>query len=196
MIALATVSFPIEKAIRLFATTCLLLTICQPAKAVPNQTSPSSKASDLRLLLYEDRPGSMASEQYCLLVFADHRFHAEKAIRRLGRDQDRNVYEGQLSDNDWNTLSSMIDSDGFRKLNVPRNSAPPVVQDAHTYAISVARNNSFQNMEFLDNKSRKPYEAQLKPLLQWWKSVRGRHMTESGVPDNRCAATSAGTFTY
>jgi len=47
-------------------------------------------------------------------------------------------------------------------------------------------------MEFLDNKSRKPYEEQLKPLLQWWKAFRGSRLTESTVPaDPRCALDSS-----
>jgi len=65
---------------------------------------------------------------------------------------------------------------------------PPVMQDTHPYTISVARNNNFQNMEFLDAKSLKPYEPQVKPLLQWWKAMRVRHMPESSSSaDTRCA---------
>jgi hypothetical protein len=66
-----------------------------------------------------------------------------------------------------------------------------VIQDAHTYTISVARDAKFQNMEFLDNKSRKPYEKQLKPLLEWWKAFRHTHDTESAAPiDSRCSLDS------
>lgn len=84
----------------------------------------------------------------------------------MGKDQDRKIYEGELPENDWNALGGIIDSDDFRKLNVPANLAAPVVQDAHDYSISVAREYRFQNMKFMDNKSRKPYESSLKPLLQ------------------------------
>jgi len=57
--------------------------------------------------------------------------------------------------------------------------------------ISVAREAKYQNMEFLDNKSRKPYESQLKPLLGWWKAFRGGHMAESSAPpDSRCSLNS------
>jgi len=62
----------------------------------------------------------------------------------------------------------------------------------------VARGNEIQNMEFLDKKSRKPYDAQLKPLLEWWKSVRNRRMPKSDAsPDSRCALDSShGIFAY
>jgi hypothetical protein len=147
-----------------------------------------AKSAAVRLQLNEVQAGSMASEQYCTVVFADHHFHSEKASRSHGKDTDRKVYEGQLSEADWNSLGGIVDSDGFRALSVPQTVPPLVIQDAHTVTISVARGARFQNMEFLDNKSRKPYDSQLKPLLQWWKSFRGERPAESkAAPDARCA---------
>ena len=49
------------------------------ANAGPNE---AAKAPALRLLLSEVQPGSMASEHYCMLVFDNHRFHAERAQSR------------------------------------------------------------------------------------------------------------------
>ena len=145
----------------------------------------------LKIFLNEIQPGAMSAPQYCTLVFADHRFHSEKADIKRGRDTDRKVYEGQLSDNDWNALVAVIDSPGFRDLNVPPTVPPLVMQDTHPYTFSVARDKNFQNMEFLDNKSLKPYEAQVKPLLQWWKGLRGQHISVSTAsPDSRCALDS------
>jgi hypothetical protein len=142
----------------------------------------------LRLLLSEVQPGTMASEQYCLLVFQDRHFHAEKASRKMGQDRDRKSYEGELSEGEWTALSHILDSKEFRELNVPLTVPPLVISDSHTYTISVARGTKFQNMEFLDNKSRRPYETQLKPLLEWWKSVRRGRMPEANVPaDSRCS---------
>jgi hypothetical protein len=133
----------------------------------------------------------MASEQYCTLVFADHRFHSEKATRKLGKDRERKVYEGQLTDGDWNTLGEILESKDFRELDVPQGIPPLVIQDAHTITISVARDTKYQNMEFLDNKSRKPYESQLKPLLGWWKTFRGGHIVESKAdPSPQCSLDS------
>lgn len=156
--------------------------------AVAAGQTKNAKGPAVRLQLNEVQPGSMASEQYCTVVFADRHFHSEKASRSRGKDAERKVYEGELSEADWNALVGIIDSEGFRALNVPQGVPPLVIQDAHTFTISVAREAKFQNMEFLDNKSRKPYEAQLKPLLQWWKSFRGEHRVESRVsPDARCS---------
>jgi hypothetical protein len=186
----------IHKAMRstltsLCVTLCALLGIGLTAKAGPNE---SRSAPPLRLLILEDQPGVMSNQQYCMLVFADRRFHAEKAIRKMGRDQDRKVYEGELPEGDWNALNGIVDSEEFRKLNVPASAVPPVVQDAHAYSISVARDKTFQNMEFLDNKSRKPYESSLKPLLEWWKSVRSRRLVETGAHDIRCSSGNGVTF--
>jgi hypothetical protein len=157
------------------------------AAAVAGQTD-VAKGAVVRLQLNEVQPGSMASEQYCTVVFADRHFHSEKASRSRGKDTDRKVYEGELSEADWNALGGIIDSEGFRSLNVSQGVPSLVIQDAHTITISVARGARFQNMEFLDNKSRKPYESQLKPLLRWWKSLRGEHVAESkAAPDARCS---------
>jgi hypothetical protein len=72
------------------------------------------------------------------------------------------------------------------------------MEDVHAYYISVAREKKFQNMEFLNNQSRKPYESQLKPLLQWWKRLRNAHMPESNAPpESRCVLDSThAVFAY
>jgi hypothetical protein len=148
-------------------------------------------ATPLRLMISEVQPGTMASVQYCTLVFADHRFHTEKSNRKMGRDRDRKVYEGELSDSNWKALEAILDNNEFHDLVVPQGVSPLVIENAHPITISVARNTKFQNMEFLDNKSRKPYDRQLKPLLEWWKTFRGAKINESiASPDSRCSLDS------
>ena len=172
------------------ATVALCIVIGIGTGSAVSADSPANPAP-LRLVLSEVQAGSMASEQYCVLVFSDRRFHFEKASRKTGVDRIRKVYEGEFSEADWKSLEGILDSKDFRDLNVPQAVAPLILEDAHTFTISVARDANFQNMEFLDNKSRKPYEAQLKPLLGWWKNVRGSRMTESkAAPDPRCALDS------
>jgi hypothetical protein len=151
---------------------------------------PPTRAA-LRVFLNEVQPGVLSAPQYCTLVFQDRHFHSERANIKNGRDSDRKVYEGELSDTDWNSLVAIIDSKEFRDLNVPRTVPPLVMQDTHPYTISVARDKTFQNMEFMDTKSMKPFESQVKPLLQWWKSFRGHRRPESSSPpDARCALDS------
>ena len=151
-----------------------------------------TKGAALRLLFSEVQPGVLGSEQYCMLVFDDHHFHAEQAHRKRGKDEDRKVYQGQLSDPDWNALNAILDAKPFRELHVPRSMQALVVQDPHPYTISVSRAGGFQNMEFLTKESLKPYEPQLKPLLQWWKSSRNFHRDESNAGvDSRCALSDA-----
>lgn len=165
----------------------LCLILLSGLAALAGSDQPPNKTA-FRLLLSEVQPGSMATQQQCTLVFTDRRFHHETASRKRGRDFDRKVYESELSEGDWNALSAILDSKEFRDLNVPRGVPPLVMQDSHIYTISVAREGRFQNMEFLDKKSRKPYESQLKPLFEWWKSMRGRHMSESPAPaDGHCS---------
>lgn len=164
---------------------CGVLGIGLAAAAGPSETA---KGPAVRLQLNEVEAGTMATEHYCTLVFADRHFHSERASRKTGMDKDRKIYEGELSQADWDALAGILDSKEFQELNVPQGVPPLVIQDAHTFTISVARGSKFQNMEFLDNKSRKPYATQLKPLLQWWKSFRGSRMVESKAPpDAKCS---------
>jgi hypothetical protein len=145
----------------------------------------------IRLLLSEVQPGSMSADQYCTLVFADHHFHSEKASRHHGQDTDRKIYEGELSEEQWNALDRILDSKELRDLKVPQDVPPLVMQDTHPYNISIARDGNYQNMEFINSKSLKPYEPQLKPLLQWWKSLRGQRIPPSKAPANeRCSLDS------
>ncbi len=145
----------------------------------------------IRLLLNEVQPGSLSADQYCTLVFTDRHFHSEKASLHHGKDTDRKIYEGELSETEWNALGGILDSKEFRELKVPQSVPPLVMQDTHPYNISVVRDGKYQNMEFLDGKSLKPYESQVKPLLQWWKSLRGRRIPGSNAPANeRCSLDS------
>jgi hypothetical protein len=73
-----------------------------------------------------------------------------------------------------------------------------VTQNIHSFTISVRREKGFQNMEFIDDNARKPYDSQLKPLLHWWKTTRGQRMAVSEAPaDDRCSLDSSrGVFSY
>src|ERR1700681_239990 len=75
----------------------------------------ASEPASIRLLLSEVQPGSLSADQYCTLVFTDHRFHSEKASRDHGQDTDLKVYEGELSEAEWNALVGILDSKGFRE---------------------------------------------------------------------------------
>jgi hypothetical protein len=151
----------------------------------------TTTAPSIRLLLSEVMPGALATDQYCTLIFSDHHFHSEKASRHHGKDTDRKVIEGELTDTEWNSLNGILDNPDFRDLKVPQAVTPLIMQDTHPYTISVARAKSYQNMEFLDSKSLKPYQTQVKPLLQWWKVLRAQRLPESKAPvNNRCSLDS------
>jgi hypothetical protein len=148
----------------------------------------AAKSDTLRLLMSEVQPSASASEQYCMLVFDDHRFHVERAHRTRGKDRERKVYEGRFSDGDWNALNDILEAKQFRELRVPPSHPALVLENPHPYTISVARQKGFQNMEFLNKESLKPYQSELKPLLKWWKSARDMQPVEPGAEvDGRCS---------
>jgi hypothetical protein len=111
----------------------------------------------------------VVSEHYCMLVFDDRSFHAERAHRQRGKDMDRKVYEGHVSNSDWVSLTAILDVKQFRELHLPPSAPVLVVQD-----------------------SLKPYEFQLRPLLRWWKSSPDVHLLESNAPvDSGCSLSDA-----
>ncbi len=71
-------------------------------------------SAPLKIFLNEVQPGVMSAPQYCTLVFANRRFHSEKADIKQGSDTGRKIYEGQLSDNDW---ARSFATSKFRKLS-------------------------------------------------------------------------------
>ncbi len=176
----------------------LLCCVVLAVAAFPGSAQiPEKKEASLRLLLSEVQPGAMASQQYCILVFDDHHFHTEKAIRNGGKDRDRKAYGGDLSDSEWSLLDGILENDGLRKINAPTGYVPLAVQDAHFFTISIRRKKGFQNMEFMNESSRKPYDSQLKPLFGWWKSMRNKHVASEAPPDSRCVLDSShGVFSY
>src|SRR5258708_24300235 len=91
------------------------------------------------------------------------------------------MYGGQLADNDWTAVVAVTGGRVFRDPKVLQLGPPLVMQDTHPYTLSIARDKDFQNMEFMDNTSLKPYESQVKPLLQWWKAFRGRRTPQSSA---------------
>jgi hypothetical protein len=170
--------------------TIIFLAILATGLSAAAGSGESGKEVGLRLLLSEVQPGALASQHYCILVFDDHHYHAEKANHKLGKDRDRIVYEGKLSEADWTALVGILESKELRELEVPPRMVPLAIQNTHPYTISVARPNGFQNMEFLTKESLKPYESQVKPLLQWWKASRGKMAVSAMPPDSRCSLDS------
>src|ERR1700732_650194 len=79
----------------------------------------------LKIFLNEVQPGVMSAPQYCTLVFANGRFHTEKAVISRGRDSARKIYDDHLADSDWNALVALIDTPSFRNPKVPQ-TAPPL----------------------------------------------------------------------
>jgi hypothetical protein len=163
------------------------LSLLLPVSSLAGSDS-AADAKSIRLMISEVQPGSMSAEQYCTLVFGDRRFHSEKASRHHGQDTERKVFEGQLSDEQWASLSGILDAKDLKNLKIPPSVPPLVMQDTHPYAISIARDGNYQNFEFIDSKSLKPYQPQIKPLLQWWKSLRAQRTPPSAAPaSERCS---------
>ena len=130
--------------------------------------------------------GVMASTQRCALIFADHTFHFEHADVHRGKDLKRKVYDGTFTPAEWDALMAVLDAKPLHDLNVPPQPTM-VVEDLDLFSMNVWRGDYYQNLEFLDKNSRKPYQSTLKPVLHWWKSFVGRKMTEGAKPSPHCA---------
>ncbi len=157
-----------------------LMLLLLGAPAFPQTSAPKAT---FEVRISDFKSGSMASEQRCLLVFADRKYHFESAAHRGGRDLRRDVYEGELSQADWDQLSNVLDTKELRELSSPPSAATVIVENLDALTLTVKRGpDAYQNLEFLTKRSRDPYRAALKPALEWWKGFLRKRLTPSGAP--------------
>src|ERR1035441_9960670 len=72
-----------------------------------SQAPSASNAAKISIFISEIQPGALSTAQYCTLVYTDHHFHSEKAIRHHGQDTERKVYQGELSEAEWTSLTAI-----------------------------------------------------------------------------------------
>src|SRR5512138_2049663 len=77
------------------------------------------KAPAIVARVSEVKPGSVTTDHRCVLILPDHRFHLERATRKRDKDLMRKVYEGQLTQPEWDELIGILNAADFKALAVP-----------------------------------------------------------------------------
>ena len=117
----------------------------------------------------------MGTNEMCVLIYLDGRYHAERTYRKQDEPTEKEVYEGSLSADDMQKLDHLLDAPELRALKSPLAPRRIMVDDLHLVQISIARQEGIQELRYETDAIRKHDDARLKPLLEWWKSLRSRY---------------------
>jgi hypothetical protein len=132
-----------------------------------------------RLRLTEARSGIMGTNEICVLVYLDSRYHAERTYRKLDEPTDKEVYEGSLGPEGFQRLNQILDAPELKSLKSPAEPRRIMVQDMHLVQVDIARPEGIQELHYLTDAGRKHDNAVLKPLLEWWKTLRSHYPAPS-----------------
>jgi hypothetical protein len=125
----------------------------------------------------------------CILVQADGHYRRERTFQGMsGGTPYVDIYVDKLPDDSFKRLQAILDGESFQKINTPL-SRGGIIQNMDTLIVSIPREHSMQNMDFMTVSERKPYEKDLKPLMAWMKEVEKRKVPalKEKTSDN-CAA--------
>jgi len=167
----------------LAARSCLLIGL------MVNLLTAAGTPQALPVMRLDDyRPGVMAAEERCLLVFSDGRYHAERVVKRRYEASQGAASEGTLNSEDLQRLHQILDDKEFAALTTPKQKKLLVVEDLHLLDISVARSSGWQSVVYQTDSARKHDNNALRPLLGWWKEFEERRAARFTVSTvNRCS---------
>ncbi|MFZ0284730.1 MAG: hypothetical protein WAL32_05825 [Terriglobales bacterium] len=125
----------------------------------------------------------------CILVQPDGHYRRERTFQGMsGGTPYVDIYVDTLPDDTYKRLQAILDNADFQKISTPP-SRGGVIQNMDTLIVSIPREHSMQNMYFMTANERRPYEKDLKPLMNWMKDVQKLkvHALKEKASDN-CAA--------
>jgi hypothetical protein len=125
----------------------------------------------------------------CLLVQPDGHYRRERTFQGMsGGTPYVDIYMDTLPDDSFKRLQAILDDADFQKINTPP-SRGGVIPNMDTFIVSVPREHGLQHMYFMTVNERRPYEKDLKPLMNWMKEVEKRKVRalKEKTSDN-CAA--------
>jgi hypothetical protein len=125
----------------------------------------------------------------CILVQPDGHYRRERTFQGMsGGTPYVDIYMDALPDDTFKRLQAILDDTDFQKIHTPP-SRGGVIPNMDTLIVSIPREHSLQNMYFMTVNERKPYEKDLKPLMNWMKEVEKRKVRalKEKTSDN-CAA--------
>ena len=128
-----------------------------------------------RLRIMEFRAGSVASEMSCTIVYLDGHFYGEEETHSMGEWRQASVSAGDLTPAEIQQMNTILDGKDFSALTSPLQAKRLVQENQHLLQISVPRSNGLQDLIYETDRARKPAQATLQPVLDWWKKLKAQH---------------------
>ncbi len=131
------------------------------------------------------------SSNDCLLVGVDGRFHLERRIQQLpSRNASLSVFEDSLPASYIQELRAIMDTETLRKLpEFKRPELPVIAKKLRWFTADISRSTGVQHVGYFysepklttDQKVQESQssESALRPLLQWFHSIKGLYSASS-----------------
>lgn len=119
--------------------------------------TPSTESPYLMRIEHQTR-----QENVCMLVLKNNRYHLERTSG--GRAQ---VYEGELPATTIAELNPLLSADKLAELTQNQIESGTAGDEIDQTMLTVPRTNGWQTLVFPNSKSRKPFKAEMDPLLKW-----------------------------
>ncbi len=105
-------------------------------------------------------------DQVCVLLLRDGQFHLE--VEKGSRTK---VFEGGLSESKMQEVQTLINEPVLRQLS-EKQIVPPtgaiMLDELH---VDVFRGDKWQDLFFVDDSSRRPFEHSIVPLVRWLRAL-------------------------
>jgi hypothetical protein len=101
-------------------------------------------------------------DQVCVLLRRDGQFHFE-----VEKGDHTKVFEGSLSKEKLDAVETLIDDPVLRQLTEKQIAAPKgeiMLDELH---VDIFRGDRWQDLFFVDDSSRRPFEHSIAPLVRW-----------------------------
>ena len=125
----------------------------------------------------------------CILVFPDGHYRMERSFQsnQFGRGEDK-IYLDTLPEGNVKELQAALENEQFQRINTGE-ARGGMVQDMDMLSVTVPREHVLQNITFVNAAARKPFEKELKPFLNWVKTVQKRKVPPAKTETaNNCVA--------
>ncbi|HTT22142.1 MAG TPA: hypothetical protein VMG82_24655 [Candidatus Sulfotelmatobacter sp.] len=113
----------------------------------------------------------------CVLVYPDGKYHMERNFRGMtnsASNTDTKVVLDTLPEADYKALRAVLDDGEFVAIKTGELSQDKMGKEMDTLLVSVPREHEVQNIAFNNADERKPFEKDLKPLLNFLKNLQKR----------------------
>lgn len=105
-------------------------------------------------------------DQVCVLLRRDGQFHLEVEKRNRTR-----VFEGALSEAKMQELQTLINDPTLRQLTEKQIVAPTGAIMLDELHVDIFRGDHWQDLFFVDDSSRQPFEHSIAPLVRWLRAL-------------------------